>query len=93
MDLDIFYKNIYNSFFTIFAIFQRKVIYKILDLQELIDSSSLRACYVFIHCKLVDVPIKCIICKAPYLIQSRNSNKLQIKNINLLYYIIKNKIG
>ena len=76
MDLDTFRKSVNNSMFEISSAFQKEILYKNLDLQELENSSALRACCVFMHYKFVDAPAKCNICKASCTLeQGRNSNE------------------
>jgi len=57
--------------------FQKEVLYRTLDFQELEESSALRACCVFMHYELVDIPAKCKMCKADLAPeQGRSSNEL-----------------
>ena len=57
--------------------FQKEVLYRTLDFPELEESSALRACCVFMHYELVDIPAKCKMCKADLAPeQGRSSNEL-----------------
>ena len=77
MDLDTFRKSVNDSMFETSSAFQKEILYKDLDLQELENSSALRACCVFMHYELVDAPAKCNTCKASCTLeQGRSSNEL-----------------
>ena len=78
MDLDTFRKSVNDSMFETSSAFQKEILYKDLDLQELENSSALRACCVFMHYELVDAPAKCNTCKAGCTLeQGRSSTRRQ----------------
>ena len=77
MDMDTFRKTLDDSMFSTSSSFQKEIMYKDLDCQEFEDSAALRAMCVFMHCELVDAPIKCSVCKASCtLVQGRSANEL-----------------